>query len=277
MLYWLLIATLGTYFLVVLVCFVFQRRYIYQTHGSLNAAAVSLTSIADSTFVSIQTEDGQNIEAWYTPPRDNRYIVIFFHGSADSPDHRATRFLALTTDGFGVIAPYFRGFGRSTGSPTEAGLLLDAKAVYSYCSTLYPPERIALWGFSLGSAVAVLLAAKVKVAALILEAPFTSLAAIAKYSVPFIPMGLILRDEYRADLAIASVAAPILMLHGEADREAPVSLGELLFEAASQPKEFVRFSAGAHANLDRYGALAVVRRFLASLPLNAAPLPPPEP
>jgi fermentation-respiration switch protein FrsA (DUF1100 family) len=264
-LFWFLLVVLTIYVSALFFCFLFQRRYIYRRPIIDYTTHISLSSVAGD-FVTIRTEDGENIVAWYSPPLDNHPIVIFFHGSADSPAQRATRFLALASAGFGVLAPYFRGFGQSTGSPTEKGLLLDAAAIYCYCTSLYPPERIALWGFSLGSAVAVLLAARAKVGALILEAPFTSLTAIAKHSLPFFPMGSILRDKYCADTAIISVAAPILMLHGDADRETPIAFGKLLFEAAPEPKEFVHFASGGHGDLDRYGALAVVRRFLASLP-----------
>jgi uncharacterized protein len=262
---WALIAIVGIYFSLLVACFLVQRRFIYQRPASDGTASASLRSITTGEFVTIETEDGEFIVAWYSPALDHRPVVVFFHGSADSPTHRTTRFLALTAEGFGVLAPYFRGFGRSTGSPTEAGLLRDARAAYSFCRRLYPPERIAIWGFSLGSAVAVLLAAKERIAALILEAPFTSLAAVAKHSFPFLPVSLILRDKYPAETAIAAVDAPILMMHGEGDRQSPISLGKLLFEAAPEPKNFVEFAGGGHADLDRHGALAVVRDFLSGV------------
>ena len=273
MLFWFFTAVLAVYVSALTFCFVFQRRYIYQRLAGDYPTHLSLHSLVGD-FVTIRTEDGEHIVAWYKPPLDNRPIVVFFHGSADSPAQRASRFLAVSSEGFGVLAPYFRGYGQSTGSPTERGLLLDAAAVYSYCASLYPPERIALWGFSMGSAVAVLLAVRAKVAGLILEAPFTSSAAVAKYLLPFFPMSFILRDKFCADAAIAAVAAPILILHGEADREIPIALGELLFEAAREPKEFVRFALGSHSDLDRHGALAAARRFLASLPNDAIVYPP---
>jgi fermentation-respiration switch protein FrsA (DUF1100 family) len=269
MLVWFFTAVVAVYLSALAFCFVFQRRYLYQRFSRDYPTHLSLLSLAGE-FVTIRTEDGENIVAWHKPPLDNRPIVIFFHGSADTPAQRATRFLAVSSEGFGVLAPYFRGYGPSTGSPSEKGLLLDAAAVYSYCASLHPPERIALWGFSMGSAVAVLLATSAKVSGLILEAPFTSLAAVAKHMFPFFPMRFILRDKFCADAAINAVAAPILMLHGEADREIPITFGELLFEAAREPKEFVRFALGSHSDLDRYGALAAVRPFLASLPSHGA-------
>ena len=106
---------------------------------------------------------------------------------------------------------------------------------------------------------AVALASKRKIAALVLEAAFTSLADVAKHWVPFLPVQLVLRDRFRADQAIGSVTTPILMLHGGTDRDIPLELSKRLFESASAPKEFTLLDAG---DLDKYGAVAIVRRFL---------------
>ncbi len=239
---------------------VFQRRFIYRRAAAVRSG-MSLQSVGGE-FVEIGTTDGERLEAWYKSPPEGRPIVIFFHGSADSPDQRAVRFLALLSAEFGVLAPYFRGYGRSTGTPSEGGLLSDADAVYHFCYQRYRPEQIALWGFSLGSTVAIELASKREVAALVLEASFTSLTDVAKYWLPFLPVNLLLRDHFSAMRAIRCVKAPILMLHGGNDREIPLELGRQLFESALAPKEFVLIEAAGHDDLDRHGAVATVRRFL---------------
>jgi uncharacterized protein len=269
MVFWFFISIIALYSSALISCYLFQRRYIYRRRSKGSQPQISLRSPAGE-FVRIVTEDGENLVAWHSPPLDDRPLVIFFHGSADGPGQRAVRFLALASAGFGVLAPYFRGYGESTGAPTERGLLLDAAAVYRYCNDLYPPERIALWGFSLGSAVAVLLASEKKVAALVLEAPFTSLVDLTKKWFPFLPMNFILRDRFCADAKVISVNAPILVLHGEADREIPISFGKQLFDDALEPKEFHRFPTGGHRDLDNHGALAVVRRFLSRLPAHSS-------
>lgn len=240
---------------------VFQRRLIYRRGGRSVSSGMSLESIGGE-FLEIETSDGERLEAWYKSPAEGQPIVIFFHGSADSPDQRAVRFLALLSAQFGVLAPHFRGYGRSTGVPSEQGLQLDAEAAYRFCKMRYRPEQIVLWGFSLGSAVAVALASKRKIAALVLEAAFTSLTDVAKHWIPFLPVQLFLRDRFQADQAIRSVTTPILMLHGGTDRDVPLALGKRLFENASAPKEFTLLDAGGHDDLDQYGAVAIVRRFL---------------
>jgi uncharacterized protein len=242
----------------------FQRRFIYQRGVPLIDSRIPLQSLG-GTFLEIETADGERLIAWHKPPNKRRPIVIFFHGSADNPDCRAVRFMTLISGHFGVLAPYYRGYGKSTGTPSELGLYRDAEAIYQYCRTLYGPDMIVLWGFSLGSAVAVKLASNNKVAALVLESPFTSLTDVVKHWVPFLPIGLMLRDRFQADKAIKSVRAPILLMHGGADRDVPIDLGKRLFDSAPEPKEFVQLDAGGHDDLDKYGATNTVRLFLARL------------
>jgi uncharacterized protein len=242
----------------------FQRRFIYQRRALSVPPRVSLLAVGGQ-FLEIETADGERLVAWHKPPTEGRPIVIFFHGSADNPDHRAVRFMTLISGHFGVLAAHFRGYGKSTGTPSEVGLYRDAEAIYQYCSALYGPELIVLWGFSLGSAVAVKLASRNRVAALVLEAAFTSLSDVAKHWAPFLPFKLILRDQFEADKSIKSVKAPILMLHGGADRDVPIDLGKHLFHSAPEPKKFVQIDAGGHDDLDKHGATNTVRLFLARL------------
>lgn len=245
----------------VLLIIIFQRRLIYRPDAKYVDSRMSLQSIGGE-FIEIETSDGERLDAWYKSPAEERPIVIFFHGSADAPHQRAVRFLGLLSAQIGVLAPHFRGYGKSTGSPSEPGLLLDAEAVYRFCITRHRPEHVVIWGFSLGSAVAVALASKRKVAALVLESAFTSLTDVAKEWVPFFPIRLVLRDQFQAENDIKSVTAPILMLHGGADRNVPLALGKRLFDIAAEPKEFTLFAKGSHDDLDQFGAVAIVRRFL---------------
>jgi fermentation-respiration switch protein FrsA (DUF1100 family) len=145
-------------------------------------------------------------------------------------------------NGFGLVAVAYRGFGGSTGSPSETGLLLDADAAYAFCTDYYATKRIVVWGESLGTGVAVALAGKHLVGRLVLEVPFTS----------------------AADVAIGAITVPTLVLHGELDRVAPIAFGERLYAAIRAPKRFVRFAKGEHEGLDAHGAIAAVR-------LTAAP------
>jgi uncharacterized protein len=122
-----------------------------------------------------------------------------------------------------------------------------------------------LWGESLGTAVAIALAAGHKVGGLILDAPFTSAADVGAAAYPFVPVRWLIKDSFHSDRRIAKVKAPILVLHGARDRVVPIRFGERLFALANAPKRMVRFPEGAHVNLDDHGAVEAVRNFLAEL------------
>jgi fermentation-respiration switch protein FrsA (DUF1100 family) len=171
----------------------------------------------------------------------------------------------LTADGTGLLALCYRGYGGSSGTPSEDGLIRDAAAAYGFARERTPARRIVLFGESLGTAVAVALAAGHDVAAVILDAPFTSAAEVGAAAYPFAPVGWLMKDKFCSDERIASVAAPLLVMHGEQDRIVPIHFGEKLFALAREPKRFVRFPQGGHVDLDDHGAAKVVQAFLAGL------------
>ena len=211
----------------------------------------------------IDTEDGEKILIWHVPAKDGRPVVLYFQGNGGALRLRATRFRALTADGTGLIALSYRGYGGSSGAPSEAGLIADARAAYEFAYARYEPARIVLWGESLGSGVAVALAAENPVAKVVLEAPFTSAADVAASVYPFVPVRQLMKDQFRSDERIAKVRAPVLIMHGSRDSVVPFALGEKLYSLVSGPKRFVRFDGGEHEGLDSHGALEAVRKFIA--------------
>ena len=212
--------------------------------------------------ITLTTADSERLVAWHVAPRSDRPVILYLQGNGGSLRHRVHRFARLVQDGFGVFAVSYRGFGGSTGSPSETGLLLDAAAGYAFCADRYGAERIVVWGELLGSGVAVALAGKHLVGRLILEAPFTSAADVARLSYPLIPVGLLMKDQFRSDARIGAITVPTLVLHGELDRVVPIAFGERLYAAIRAPKRFVRFAKGEHEGLDAHGAIAAVRRLL---------------
>ena len=225
------------------------------------------TPPADAGFggaqeVVLDTSDGEKVIAWHLPPRGDKPVVLYFHGNGGALVHRADRFRALTGDGTGLVALSYRGYGGSTGSPTEPGLIADAAAAYDFAVARYPAQRIVLFGESLGSGVAVALAAERKVGGVILQAPFTSAVDIGAAAYPFLPVRLLMKDQFRSDERIGKVQVPILILHGAFDRVVPPAFGERLYGLANEPKRLVRFPRGEHNDLDSHGAQAAVREFL---------------
>ena len=188
--------------------------------------------------------------AWHVPPRPGHPLVIYFHGNAETIANRVDRHRALTATGAGLLAVSYRGYMGSSGRPTEPGLLHDAEAAYAFAASRHPAERIVLWGHSLGSGVAVALAATRPVAKLVLEAPFTSTADVAQRMFPLVPVRRLMHDQFRSDQRIGAVKASILILHGARDFVVPIALGERLYQLANEPKRFVRYPQGGHDDLD---------------------------
>jgi len=224
----------------------------------------AMAGLPKAQEVALDTKDGERVIVWHVPPRGEKPVVLYFHGNGGALRNRVERFGALIADGNGLVALSYRGYGGSTGSPTEAGLIADAEAAYAFATARYPAERIVLWGESLGSGVAVALGAGHTAGRIVLEGSFTSAADVgAAHAYRFLPLRLLMKDQFRSDLRIAKVTAPLLFLHGGRDWVVPIALGERLYALANEPKQFVRFSDAGHEEVDMYGAQDTVRAFLA--------------
>jgi uncharacterized protein len=210
----------------------------------------------------LPTADNEKVIVWHVPAKPGRPVILFFHGNGDFLAGRVSRFRKLVSDGTGLVALSFRGYAGSTGSPSEEGLLKDAAAAYAFTAERYEASQIVAWGFSLGSGVAVAIASERPVAKLILEAPYTSTVDVAASLLPIAPVSLLMRDQFHSDRRIGRVTAPLLIMHGEADPAINIRFGERLFAMAHEPKQFVRFPDGGHENLDEFGAIETVRRFI---------------
>ena len=155
-------------------------------------------------------------------------VFLYFHGNGGSLRWREERFRALISDGSGLVALSYRGYGGSSGRPTEKGLSEDAAAAYAFAVARYPAQRIVLWGESLGSALAIALGAEKPVGCLVLEAPFTSAVDVGAWHYWFVPVRLLMKDRFRSDLCAGNIKAPVLVAHGESDTIVPITLGKRL-------------------------------------------------
>ncbi|HXL65010.1 MAG TPA: alpha/beta hydrolase [Xanthobacteraceae bacterium] len=229
--------------------------------------------LPEAEEISLTAADGVRIVGWHVAPRDGQPVILYLHGNGGALRYRVERFHRLIKEGVGLVAIEYRGYGGSEGSPSEAGLFADAEAAYAFAASRYRPDQLVLWGESLGTGVAVYLAAEKPVGRVILEAPFTSTAAVAAQRYWFMPVRLLMKDQFRSDERIANVSAPVLILHGLNDRTVPYAMGEQMFDLAKGNKHIVRFIDGGHEDLDQYGALHAVGRFLAG-DLDQPPAPP---
>jgi fermentation-respiration switch protein FrsA (DUF1100 family) len=261
MLTWGAAIALGLYLAVAATLYFAQRSLMYFPDTAHVTPASA--GLPEATEVALTTADGAQIHAWHVPPRDDKPVILYFHGNGGSLPHRVERFRRLIEAGIGLVAVEYRGYGGNAGSPSERGLIADAEAGYAFATTLYPPSRLVVWGESLGSGVAVALAAEKPVGRVILEAPFTSAAAVGAQHYWYLPVRLLMSDQFRSDERIGKVTAPLLILHGLRDQVVPYAMGEHLFDLANQPKHIARFLDGGHEDLDAHGGLDAVARFLA--------------
>lgn len=261
---WFLIVAVCLYGGLLALMYVFQRALLYFPDRTRTPPAAA--GLPQAQEIRLTTSDGETLIAWTVAPRADKPVVIYFHGNAGALNLRVDRFRSVIADGTGLIALSYRGYGGSTGRPSEAGFIRDAHAAYDDAAARYPAAQLVLWGESLGTAVAIALAAERPVGAVILDAPFTSAADLGAAAYPFAPVRWLMKDSFRSDRRIPRVRAPILVLHGERDTIVPIGFAERLFALAGEPKQFVRFARGGHVNLDDHGAMDAVRAFLAKLP-----------
>ncbi len=222
--------------------------------------------VADAlTPVRYDTQDGLTLTGWHRPAaRADRATVVYFHGNAGHLGDRADVVRYLWEHGYGVLLAGYRGYGGNPGAPSETGLAADAQAARAWLTGQgVPPACIVLYGESLGSGVAVGLASAVPVAAVLLESPFSSIADVGQAHYPIFPVRLLLRDRFDSAARIAEIGAPLLVMHGTADRTVPIRFGRRLFDAAAEPKQAWWVEGGGHVDLHRYGAATVVLDFLA--------------
>jgi uncharacterized protein len=258
---WTAFIALCLYVGVAAVLYLTQRSLMYfpETVHTTPAQA----GLPEAEEVPLTASDGARITAWHVAPREDKPVIVYFHGNGGALHYSVARFRALVDSGIGLVALEYRGYGGNPGSPSERGLIADGEAAYAFAAAHYPVKRIVFWGQSLGSGVAVVVAAEKPVGRVILEAPFTSAVAVASIRYWYMPVRLLMKDQFHSDRRIEKITAPLLILHGVHDQVVPFAMGERMFELANKPKHIVRFLDGGHEDLDANGALHAVARFLA--------------
>jgi uncharacterized protein len=258
---WLVALVAVGYLCGLVALFVMQRALIFPI-PPVGRTTPAVAGFPQAEEHLLATSDGEKVIVWYVPAQPGHPVVLFFHGNGDFLAGRVSRFRGITADGTGLVALSYRGYAGSTGTPSEQGLLNDAEAAYAFTTQRYKPDQIVVWGFSLGTGVAVAIAADHPVSKLILEAPYTSISDVAGSMLRIVPVRWLLRDQFHSDERIARVKVPLLIMHGENDPAISIRFGERLFALADQPKQFVRFPGGGHENLDDFGALPAAHQFI---------------
>ncbi len=248
--------------------YVAQRNLQYFPQQSVKAGieTPAVYGLDGFSVASLHTEDGETLVSWLAlPPKADAPVILYMHGNAGTVGDRAERFRLFHEQGFGVLALSWRGYGGSTGSPTEKGLVEDGRAAMKFLQEQgVSAARIILFGESLGTGVATQLAADPKTAplAVILDSPFTSAADVARTRYWFLPVGLLMKDQFRSIDFAPRVSVPVFVLHGTADRIVPYIQGKRLFAAFTAPKEFLTLQDGNHIDPLTTLSWGAIRAFL---------------
>jgi fermentation-respiration switch protein FrsA (DUF1100 family) len=254
---------LGLYLAMLVLLFVVQRSLLFP--GSDRRATAEEAGLAGFEDIALATADGERIAAWWKPPRPGKAVILYFHGNGGSLWDRRFRAAVLTREGRGLLMVSYRGYSGSTGRPSEEALHRDALAAYDWVARSYEASRLVVYGESLGTGVAVRLATERRLAGVILDAPFTSTVDVASAVYWYMPVAWLMRDPFRSIDIVAEIGAPLLILHGEQDGVIPIGLGERLYAAAAEPKQFVRLAGVGHATVLEGGGLQPVDAFLAAV------------
>ena len=269
------------YLMVLAILFFAQRSMLYvrtTERPMLNIAALE----PKREIVCLATPDGLHLRSWYFPPaRSGAPVVLYLHGNAGDIGNHIPWAKFLIDAGYGVLALEYRGYGGNPGSPTEAGLYDDARGAFAFLQQQGIADRnIALYGESLGSGIAVQMATEHQVGAVVLRSPYTSIPDVAANALWYFPVRWLVRDRFDSTAKIASIHAPLLVFHGDADTLIPMTLGRRLYDAAQQPKTWLAIPGAGHNDVQTPQAERAVLGFLQSVfpPVPtavSAPVPPP--
>lgn len=213
----------------------------------------------------LKMPDGAELIAWHSAAAPGKPTLLYFHGNGGGLIDRASRFDLYRKAGIGLFIMSYRSYSGSTGKPTEPDNIADAHRAWDYLVSLGVDARdIVLYGESLGTGVAVQLAAQRMPRALVLEAPYSSLVDIGAWRFPYLPVRRLMEARYESTRFIGEVTAPILVVHGEADGIVPIRFGRKLFAAAtSDRKRFVSYPRSGHMETYDHGAFDEILQFIA--------------
>lgn len=227
--------------------------------------------LADVEERRLQTGDGHEVIVWYGKAKPGQPTLLYFHGNAGALATRSERMAKYMLRGRGVYIMSYRGFSGSTGKPSEAANVSDAKRAYDDLVSLgVAPQNIILYGESLGSGVAVQVAAEKPCGGLVLDAPYTSIVNVAAAQYPWLPVRPMLLDRYESEAYISAVRCPLLIVHGERDNVIPVGMGRELFAKANEPKKIVTFPNAGHADHWLYGSYDAINSWIDALRTGGA-------
>lgn len=252
----------------------YEKRMVY--YPSVYPDGIWDTEPLGIQDVYFSSGDGVKLHGWFVPAEGAAATVLWFHGNAGNLTHRLSNIIRLRALGLNVFIFDYRGYGKSEGKPDEPGIYRDSLAAYEVLVRVkkVSPERLFLFGRSLGGVCAIEVASQRPAAGLILESTFTSAKDMARNMFPFLPLGYFIRSRFDAIGKIAALKIPKLILHGTEDEIVPYRMGKELYRAAAEPKAFYEIQGAGHNDTYLAGGesyFATLRRFVRHSLAAAAP------
>jgi pimeloyl-ACP methyl ester carboxylesterase len=254
---------------------IFEKSFIYYPAVGVDITPKALGLPFEEVLLDV--EPGVQVHGWFIKAAKDPAVatVLFSHGNAGNIADRLDRVLSLRDAGADFLLYDYRGYGRSTGKLDEEGTYRDGRAAYDYLvnERHIDPGRIVLMGESLGCAIAIQLALDRRAAGLVLEAPFASIAHMARAVFPFLPLSSFVRTRYDNVTKIQQLKMPLLVIQGTEDEVIPVAQGRMVFDAAPEPKQYLAIQRAHHNDVYVIGGATYRRAFSEFITRVAAPLP----
>ncbi len=230
---------------VVGLAFAFQDQLLFQPSSRLLATPDDAGM--DYETVRLDTDDGESLHGWWIPAPDvSRGTLLFFHGNAGNISGRLESVQQFRQLGLNVLIVDYRGYGQSTGSPSEEGIYRDAEACWRYLMETQgvAPQKVVVFGRSMGGGPTTWLAAREQPGAVILESVFTNVPDVGAHHYSFLPVRALATNQFDSESRVSQVDAPKLFIHSRKDRVVPFELGRQVYEAAAEPKQFLEIDGG---------------------------------
>ncbi len=250
---WAILMPAGIYLIVCAAMWAFQSSFIYfpSPHMQGDPGLIGL----EYTDEHMTTEDGVELHGWFVPSSEKRPVVLFCHGNAGNISGRLEMIRLLHEIDLNVFIFDYRGYGKSAGAPSEEGTYLDADAAWEHLVKKrgFSPDRILVFGRSLGSAVVSHLAARERPGAVVLMSAFTSIPQEGQEVYPWLPVKLLSRFSYPTLDNVKKISSPIMVIHGRNDEIISFAHGEKIFAAANEPRRFLEIGGGHNDALHHSG------------------------
>lgn len=259
-----------TYLALLLALFFGQRFLMYHPVAAMGAPSDYHLRNVDA--LRIPSADGTSLVLWRAKAREGQPTIVYFHGNGGNLGYRTHLLQAWQDAGFGFVAVDYRGYGGSGGSPEETGILADAQAAVNHAlnQERLPASQLIFYGESLGTGIAVRMAATTPPRLLVLQSPYISVAARAAEIYYYVPVQWLIHDRFESLDYLKQVHAPVLILHGETDTVIPITQGRAMLAAANAPKKGIFFPHVGHMDFPTADVIAAMREMLAA---NPVPVP----